>query len=611
MRAALRRVRRSRLAPRLSGVVLYLGLALWTMWPIVQAPTTRLALGVDPVATVPLFNVWTIWWNSDRARHGWRDYWDAPIFHPAEDTFAFSEPQPTSAVVAPVIWLTGSRVLAYNVYQWLGLVLNGVFAQHLLRLLGIGRWLAVAGGAAMVLLPIVHWQRDVIQLMPLWGILWTWAAMLKILRRTSTHRIIPPCRSIWTLLVDVAYGRLRAVTSRARRWAGWRGAVRPGLELGAAFTAAFLTCGHHGLFLAALLAGTVLVLHHWCLHPRTWPAWLAAAIVAVLVLGPMVGRMQRALEQHKFTRDEATVTLLSAMPRDYAAAWGRSWIDAGESIARPHWRMSPGWIKVSLALCGILFGLCRRRWRRWTAFLLVTAVLAFLLSLGTNLKIREWQAWDTITQAVPGFAQVRNVFRFGYFVQMAVVILSVQALHALYLLGRRFLPGTGSRYAPAAAVALLGIAIVLEVRPEPVKFETAPDFQANRGWIEFVRQNTPPGRSIACIPFAPGNGVRDFDWTTRWMYCGTYHGVPLVNGYSGFFPASDYQIRGMLQGSGRLEDILRKFGERDVEFLVMIRSQVYPDVIASVQDGPVTLELVHEDRIGDDSIDVYRLRVLR
>jgi hypothetical protein len=318
--------------------------------------------------------------------------------------------------------------------------------------------------------------------------------------------------------------------------------------------------------------------------------------------------MQQALEQYKFTRDKSTVTRLSAMPRDYAAAWGESWIGIGASVARPGWLMSPGWIKVGLAALGILFGLARRRWRRWTAFLLVTAVLAFLLSLGPNLKIREWEPWWTLTQAVPGFAQVRNVFRFGFFVQMAAVLFAAQALQALWLLSRRFLRGGWTRSAAAAAIALLGGAIVLEVRPEPVKFETAPDARANRGWIEFVREHTPPGRAIACIPFAPGNSVQDFDLTTRWMYCGTYHGVPLVNGYSGFFPASDFQIRNMFDRYAPLDDILRWFAERNVEFLVMMRSEVSPEAIASVRDGPVTLEPVYEDAIG---IDVYRLRVLR
>jgi hypothetical protein len=312
--------------------------------------------------------------------------------------------------------------------------------------------------------------------------------------------------------------------------------------------------------------------------------------VAALVLAPIVAHMQQALGQYKFTRDPATVTQLSAMPRDYAAAWGRSWIDAGKSVARPGWLMSPGWLKVGLAACGIVFGLLRRRWRRWTVFLLVTAILAFLLSLGPNLKIRDWQPWWTLTQAVPGFAQVRNVFRFGFFVQMAAVLFAVQALHACGVLGRRYLPGGWVRCLLGAAIALFGAAIALEVRPEPMKYAEAPDALANRGWIDFVREQTPPGRAIACIPFAPGNRVQDFEITTRWMYCGTFHRVPMVNGYSGFFPPSDFVLRGLLQGNTPLEDILRRFAERNVEFLVMMRSEVSPEAIARVREGAVTLD---------------------
>src|SRR4051794_35687787 len=76
----------------------YLALAIWATWPLAgwtepdpKSPlarrafnfTTALPQGTESVATVPLFNLWTIWWNADRARHGFHGYWDAPIFYPA------------------------------------------------------------------------------------------------------------------------------------------------------------------------------------------------------------------------------------------------------------------------------------------------------------------------------------------------------------------------------------------------------------------------------------------------------------------------------------------------------------------------------------------------
>jgi len=32
------------------------------------------------VPAVPRLNLWTLWWNSERLLHGYRGYWQAPIF---------------------------------------------------------------------------------------------------------------------------------------------------------------------------------------------------------------------------------------------------------------------------------------------------------------------------------------------------------------------------------------------------------------------------------------------------------------------------------------------------------------------------------------------------
>ncbi|MGH7128173.1 MAG: hypothetical protein ACREIV_06375, partial [Planctomycetaceae bacterium] len=529
-------------------------------------------------ATVPLFNVWTMWWNADRVLHGFRGYWDAPIFHPAEETFAFSEPQPTTVVVAPVVWLTGSRVLAYNVYLWLSLVLNGVFAERLLRLLGVKRLIAVGGGAAMLLLPIVHWQLGVVQLVPLWGILWTWTVLVKLSRRPTL----------------------------------WRG-----VEAGAAFGVTFLTCVHHGLFLAVLLAGAVWMLPRRLRQPRTWFAWLAAGVAAAVIVGPVALKLHHTLAENEFTRTREVVGQLSAMPGDYTAAPGRQWIDPGDLAARPYWRLSPGWIKVGLAVVGVAFGLWRRRWRRWTLFLLLTAALAFLLSLGPNLHIGSWRPWWTLMEHGPGLSQVRNVFRFAFFVQMAAVLFAAQGLHGMWVLVRRFLsripPGAAgglwrmklARYAITTLLAVLGLAAIFETRPERPRLAAVPDAGAHAGWIAFVREHTPPGRAIACVPFAGGNQVGDYEATTRWMHFGTFHGVPLVNGYSGFFPKEHFEIRDAVNTAFPSEAVLQRLADRGVEFVVVDRSAIPAEALDRATFGSLSLERVFADPGG---VEVYRLR---
>src|SRR5690349_7977848 len=71
---------------------LYVTAALLVTWPLARHLTSHLPLGGLDAPTVPWFNLWTLAWNADRLAHGLHGYWDAPIFYPARDTFALSEP---------------------------------------------------------------------------------------------------------------------------------------------------------------------------------------------------------------------------------------------------------------------------------------------------------------------------------------------------------------------------------------------------------------------------------------------------------------------------------------------------------------------------------------
>ena len=91
----------------LVALVSYMALAVWQTWPVILSPFSEIPIGSEPVASVPLYNVWTIWWNSDRLAAGLQGYWDAPIFFSTPGAFALAEPQPITMLLAPVIWVTG------------------------------------------------------------------------------------------------------------------------------------------------------------------------------------------------------------------------------------------------------------------------------------------------------------------------------------------------------------------------------------------------------------------------------------------------------------------------------------------------------------------------
>ena len=124
---------------------------------------------------------------------------------------------------------------------------------------------------------------------------------------------------------------------------------------------------------------------------------------------------------------------------------------------------------------------------------------------------------------------------------MISVLLSLQALHSMTLWSRKQSVFIGPTLRGMLLVAVACIAG--ETLPWKTKLWAAPDVVAHQGWIDFLRRETPPGRAVLCLPFAEGNTVYVYESTTNAMYFGTFHQVPLVNGYSGFFPQAEIDLR--------------------------------------------------------------------
>ncbi len=553
-----------RLAKLSFPTVCFLLIAIWLLAPTLRQLHSTIPTGPTLVATVPLFNAWTIWWNADRALHGFANYWDAPIFHPTSGAFAFSEPQPATLLVAPVYWITGSPIAAYKAWMLLSLTLNGVFAFRLLRGTGSGRLLAMIGGVIMVTLPIVHQQLEVLQMIPVWGILWTWDAVRRMGRK--------PTR--------------------------WRG-----LEAGVACGVTFMLSVHHGLFMALLLpVCAILILR----RRRDRILWTSMAIVVVsagMLVGSLVWPIHRIAAQYEFERSPESVKGLSMRATDYGKVATHGLINPHLVEGRRGWEFSPGWIKMLLATAGIALSFCRRRHRDWRLFLTITALLAGCLSLGPNLRIGTWQPWLTLTEYVPGVGQVRNVFRFAYFVQIAVALLAVAGLQDLLLILKARSTWRLRRKAATVIAVACGTLAVAEIPPAPFLLAGAPDLSAHKGWTTFIRENTQPQKGIACFPFASGRKVADFAISTRWMLLGTEHGVPLTNGYSGFFPQSYFNTCDVINDEFPSEKAFEQLAAADVEFLVVYKSHTSHEQMSSVETSRFLAELVFEDSIG---IDVYR-----
>lgn len=544
--------RPARLALVLGGATL---LALALTWPLAAHFGSALPLGTEEVATVPLFNLWTLGWNADRAAALYRGYWDAPIFHPERGAFAFSEPQPATGLAAALLWRLLPPVAVYNALLLASLAANGVAGWALARRLGLGTSPALAAGAMVESLPFVQQELGVLQLVALWGPCWALGAVVALMQSPAMRRAV---------------------------------------ELGVAVALTWLTCAYYGLFLLALAPAMAVgwLTAAWR-DSRWWRAVALAAVVAALLVGPFAMAQRRALSREGFERAPESVRRHSASPGDYLEAAWRPLVPlpaVGTALEPDDHAFWPGAVKVALAAVG-LSGLATRSPRRRAAISLAAlAGVAFVLSLG------PWASEATSANALarlPGLAQVRSPFRAAALVQLAVALLAAAGL--AHLLER----WPGRRWCASLAIGLTLLAL-LEVRPPVQPLAPLPALDLDLAWLEWVERETAADDVLALLPFPEGRSVADYLGTTQWMYWQLRHRRPMVNGYSGFFPPSFKELKATM-ATFPADAALAALAARGVDW-ILVHRQFYPP---AALEGAVGLELAFSDPAA--GIDAYDL----
>ncbi|MBA4030351.1 MAG: hypothetical protein C0478_05595 [Planctomyces sp.] len=515
--------------------ILYLLTAVWLTWPTAALMTSAVPLGLEGEATVPLFNLWTVWWNIDRLGHGFHDYWNAPVFHPAPLVFALSEPQPTTVVLAPLYWITGSPTLCYNVAILGVMTLNGHAAWSLLRLLKTPWWLALLGGLLLQRLPFLFWQMGVLQLLSLAGPIWTIYWLVKCCREPR-----------WTSAIG----------------------------LGASFGLTYWACNYYGLLLSISLGTSflLLVVSGWPLLPvwRRWQPWAClagAGVLAACMIGPMA-RVQQESAREQAWHDERPLDLarnLSARWSDYT--WSLTsrlgdYPTAIEPARQNVWRLGCGAMVTVLGCAGLIVGLTWRDRRLLTCAVLTFSVVSMLLSFGPDYEIMGWPPSLWLRDHYPGFAHLRSPFRFGVFAQLGWHLLAIQGIELFtpsrWPLEKRWpappQPSQAQRGLHAAicgalwlpATILAGLS-VYEVWPLPQTCHSVVAVSPRPAWIDYLLRETDEAEALACIPFPDGTDARAYESTTTWMYWQTQHHRPLINGYSGFFPDAYLDLRDAME----------------------------------------------------------------
>ncbi|MEE8525853.1 MAG: hypothetical protein V3T72_18105 [Thermoanaerobaculia bacterium] len=331
--------------------------ALVATWPLMVHSTYTIPLGTEREATVPVFSLWTLWWNANRAAHGFQGYWDAPIFHPIEGTLAFSEPQLLTGILMAPLWAANvPPALIYNLALVAMLALNGFFTYRLARALTVPPAPALIAGVMAVTLPFAAKHLGVLPVLPLFGIAWTLEGLVRF---------------------------------------GEGGSWRHAFWAAAGFTVEFLASQQLALLFApfAAIGGLVaLTQRRWRLRSLLVAAGAGLLVLAVVMAVAEPGRRLRA--QQGFERSERTVYLLSASPHDFLSRPATAMVpvpppstpEQGDTAG-----LFPGLILLGLAVAGAVRGLRSPDKRRWIVFLLLSVLLALLLALGLKLAVAGWR----------------------------------------------------------------------------------------------------------------------------------------------------------------------------------------------------------------------------
>ena len=505
---------------------IFISFALWSLvltYPLVLHLSSHIPLGSEPVGTVPLFNLWTLQWNIDQLMQGYSDYWNAPIFAPTQGTFAFSETQPLTALLAAPVWLgLRSPALGYNFIVLFSLTANGWFAYCLLRQWSISVPVAFLAGLLMQSLPFIAQEMGVLQLLALFGVLWTLLFLTRFLHQAHHHAVT------WSTAIGLALG----------------------------ITTTFLTCGYYGLFSLIFLPPAFgFQLRFTDFTAGTVTKLGLSMLLALALTGPMVWPQQQILAEAGYSRPLQTIQVNSARVSDYTKflddnLWYSQFLGWHSAAGQ---RLLPGIALIILAA----LGLAGAHQRRVKLYLLTAATLALTLSLGLNLTLGDWQPYSLLQALFPGYRHLRSPFRFAAMVQLHLALLAGFGLHNLQQwFTRRSLVVAG-----ATAIALF------EMLTLPVPLQSVPMPQNNVPWQQWLRQQS-ESPIVVMIPFAASTQVESYEQTVRWMLSARYHQAQMVNGYSGFFPPYHAELRQTLHQFPTVES-LNKLNALGVELAIV------------------------------------------
>lgn len=530
-------------------------LAFVALTAIVTYPQV-LSLGTSvPFHSDPYFSMWRLGWVAHALVRSPLELFDANIFYPERHTLAYSDAMLLpGSVLAPLFWAGMNPVAIYNLSLFAAFTLSGVATFVLARDLTGNTTAAFVAGVIYAFSPyrFAHYMHFELQM-----VFWIPLALLMI------HKIFSS------------------------------GRVRDGLLLGTVVGCQLLCSIYSGIFLStycAFFAPCLLM----ATGARRWRTvvlpFVAGGIIAAAFALPYASAYSSAANTVG-TRTLEDVQRYSASLTHYMSAPHMNRLYGWTAITDPIWademNLFPGVTAVGLALLGIFGGRSHVRFAYLAAL-----IFAIAMTSGANGFVYPW-----LFEHVSLFRGLRSPARFDILVVLSQAVLGAYGL--AYLLDR-IESGKRRRIVGGVIVSLL-----------LVEFASAPSVSPAPGpsRVDDYLAHKPPSVIIE-LPLMSNRatwGSVDF----LYMYQGIPHFQNMVNGYSGYAPASYYRMRQDMDSfpDDRSIESLRDLG---VDYVVVRGALLEPWEAAVILEqlrlrNDLSLEVVWEGGPEGDSEAIFKV----
>ena len=425
------------------------------------------------------FNLWRMRWVAHALPTSPADLFNANIFYPEPGVLAYSDAMLVEALLAaPLLWAGVPPVLVHN------LLLLGAIVASAVGMFVLARHITGSGAGAVIA-----------------GVIFAFAPY------RFEHYMHMELQ--WTVWSPWAFWALqRTLETRS---------VRFGLLMGLFLALQMASSVYYGVFLFMLIAAVglpqVIALRRHDLMRAAGALVLGGALAASVSW--VYSLPYSAASDQVGTRSAQEVKRFSARPRDYLVATPTNLFYGAPDTGAPERRLFPGILPPLLAVVGLLLI------PPTTAAIayLIGLALAFELSLGAYGTL-----YPLLYEHVGVIRGLRAPARASVFCLLFLGVLAAQAIAAL----AGAMPGHRGRYLGA----LLCAVVLAEYRVGPLPL--VPYHNEAPPLYELLARL--PAGIVIEFPIPKPNSPPYHD--ARFAYMSTFHWMPLLNGYSGFYPPS-------------------------------------------------------------------------